>query len=52
MASGKNAAATRGRPFAQGNAGRPKGARNKTTLAVEALLGSGPIKYLADQVVD
>ena len=38
MASGKNAAATRGRPFAQGNAGRPKGARNKTTLAVEALL--------------
>ena len=38
MASGNNAPATRGRPFAQGNPGRPKGARNKTTLAVEALL--------------
>ncbi len=36
--SGKNAASTRGRPFERGNAGRPKGARNKTTLALEALL--------------
>jgi len=35
----KNAANTRrGRPFAPGNPGRPKGARHKTTLAVEALL--------------
>lgn len=28
----------KGRPFESGNPGRPKGARNKTTLAVEALL--------------
>jgi hypothetical protein len=36
--SGKNARTTRGRPFARGNAGRPKGSRNKTTLVLEALL--------------
>src|SRR5215218_4900464 len=34
----KNARKTRGRPFRPGNPGRPKGARNKTTLAVDALL--------------
>ena len=34
----KNAPTTRGRPFKPGNPGRPKGARHKTTLAVEALL--------------
>ena len=34
---GKNAAITRGRPVERGNAGRPKGARNKTALALEAL---------------
>src|SRR5215213_735678 len=34
----KNAGITRGRPFAPGNPGRPKGARNKATLAAEALL--------------
>ena len=28
----------RGRPFRKGNPGRPKGARNKTTLALEQLL--------------
>jgi hypothetical protein len=33
----KNAPSTRGRPFGPGNPGRPKGARNKTTLAVEML---------------
>ena len=33
-----NAVNTRGRPFAAGNPGRPKGARNKATLAVEQLL--------------
>lgn len=33
-----NARTTRGRPFAKGNPGRPKGARHKTTLAVEALM--------------
>jgi len=32
-----NAPKTRGRPFRPGNSGRPKGARHKITLAVEAL---------------
>ena len=36
--TGKNAPATRGRPFVRGNPGRPKGARNRSTLAAEALL--------------
>jgi hypothetical protein len=34
----KNGENTRGRPFQQGNPGRPKGSRNKATLALEALL--------------
>lgn len=34
----KNASKTRGRPFAEGNPGRPPGARHKATLAIEALL--------------
>jgi hypothetical protein len=34
----KNARTTRGKPFAPGNPGRPRGARHKVTLAVEALL--------------
>ena len=34
----KNAGTTRGRPFQPGNPGRPKGARHRTTLAIEALL--------------
>jgi len=34
----KNAGGTRGKPFQPGNAGRPKGTRNKATLALEALL--------------
>ena len=34
----KNAKATRGRPFEEGNPGRPRGARNKATLAAEKLL--------------
>lgn len=38
MVSRNNAAKTRGRPFASGNPGRPRGARHKTTLAIEALL--------------
>jgi hypothetical protein len=33
-----NASKTRGRPFSRGNPGRPKGARHKTTLAIEELL--------------
>jgi hypothetical protein len=34
----KNAAKTRGKPFEPGNPGRPKGARHRVTLAIEALL--------------
>lgn len=34
----KNAGKTRGRPFARGNSGRPRGSRHKTTVAIEALL--------------
>jgi hypothetical protein len=34
----KSAKKTRGKPFQPGNAGKPKGTRNKTTLALEALL--------------
>jgi hypothetical protein len=34
----KNARKTPGKPFAPGNPGRPRGARHKVTLAVEALL--------------
>jgi len=34
----KKAEKRRGRPFPKGSPGRPKGARNKTTLAIEALL--------------
>lgn len=37
-AAGKSAGNTRGKPFAPGNAGKPKGARHKVTLAIEALL--------------
>ena len=33
-----NAGRTRGRPFAPGNPGKPKGARHKATLAVDTLL--------------
>lgn len=38
MPVGKSAGNTRGKPFAPGNAGKPKGARHKVTLAIEALL--------------
>lgn len=34
----KNAGKTRGRPFQKGNPGRPKGALNKTTHAIQELL--------------
>ncbi len=47
----KNAANTRGRPFQAGNAGRPKGARNKTTLAMEALL-EGEAEVIARKAVE
>ncbi len=35
-----NGPTTRGRPFAQGNPGRPKGARHRTTLLAEKLMQS------------
>jgi hypothetical protein len=38
MPTRKYATKSRGRPFALGNSGKPKGARHKTTLAVESLL--------------
>lgn len=34
----KNATKTRGRPFAPGNSGRPRGARHKTTMLAEKLM--------------
>lgn len=49
--AGKNAPATRGRPFAEGNPGRPKGARNRSTLAAEALL-EGEARALTRKAVD
>jgi hypothetical protein len=46
-----NAPKTRGRPFAAGNPGRPKGARHKTTRAVEALL-EGEAEALTRKAVE
>jgi hypothetical protein len=40
MNEGNNACKTRGRPFAKGNSGRPKGARHKSTILAEQLLAS------------
>ena len=34
----KNAKITRGRPFAKGNPGRPRGSKNRTTAIAQALL--------------
>jgi hypothetical protein len=47
----KNATKTRGRPFEPGNAGRPKGARNRATLATEALL-DGEAEALTRKLVE
>lgn len=38
MVTRNNVPKTRGRPFAPGNPGRPKGARHKTTLLAEKLM--------------
>lgn len=46
-----NAAKTRGRPFQPGNTGRPRGSRNKTTLALEALL-EGEAEALTRKAVE
>ena len=47
----KNVGSTRGRPFQAGNAGRPKGSRNKATLAMEALL-EGEAEVIACKAVE
>lgn len=47
----KNVAKTRGNPFSAGNPGRPRGSRNKTTLAIEALL-EGQAEALTQKVVE
>jgi hypothetical protein len=47
----KNATTTRGKPFAPGNPGRPKGARHRTTMAAEAML-DGEAKKLTRKAID
>ncbi len=47
----KNAGSTRGRPFQAGNAGRPKGSRNKASLAMEVLL-EGEAEVIARKAVE
>jgi hypothetical protein len=49
--TGKNAVGTRGRPFTPGNPGRPRGARNKTTQAIETLL-EGEAEVLTRKAID
>jgi len=51
MTTPKDAGIKRGRPFQPGQGGRPVGARNKTTLAVEALL-DGEAEKLTRKVID
>lgn len=47
----KSARNTRGRPFEPGNPGKPKGARHRTTLAIEALL-EGDHEKLTRKAID
>lgn len=49
--SHNNTAKTRGRPFAKGNPGRPKGARHRATIAAEALL-DGEAEALTRKAVE
>jgi hypothetical protein len=51
MPARKYATKTRGRPFQPGNPGKPKGARHKVTLAVEALL-DGDATQLTRKAID
>jgi hypothetical protein len=51
MTTGINAAKTRGKPFAAGNPGRPKGARHRATVAAEALL-DGEAEGLTRKAID
>lgn len=41
----------RGRPFARGNPGKPKGARHRVTLAIEGLL-DGQAEALTQKAID
>ena len=50
-ATRNNAGKTRGRPFMKGNPGRPRGARHKTTLAIDALL-DGEAEALTRKAVE
>jgi uncharacterized protein DUF5681 len=47
----KNAGSTRGKPFQAGNPGRPKGTRNVTTVALEALL-DGQAQALTQKAIE
>ncbi len=47
----KNEKTTRGKPFQQGNPGRPKGSRNKAVLALEVLL-DGEAEALTRKAVE
>jgi hypothetical protein len=47
----KNAGKTRGKPFAPGNPGKPKGARHRATLAAEAML-DGEADALTRKAID
>lgn len=47
----KNAVKSRGRPFERGNPGRPRGSRNKATLAAEAIL-DGEAEALARKAIE
>lgn len=49
--SRKSAVTTRGRPFGPGNPGRPHGARNKATVAIESLL-EGEAERLGRKAID
>ena len=46
-----SSATPRGRPFQKGNSGRPKGTRNKATLAVEQLL-DGQAEAITAKVIE
>jgi hypothetical protein len=46
-----NAPTTRGKPFEAGNPGRPRGARHRVTLAIEALL-EGQHQALTQKAVE
>lgn len=48
---GNNASTTRGRPFQPGNPGRPRGARHKSTVLAEKLMGDD-VENVVKAVID